>query len=51
MQQLRASGEVKTLEAAVIHARLLIAVDSQPVAAELINVPQRYGSEGITWHS
>ena len=32
-RQLRVSGEVKTLEAAVTHARLLMAVDSQPVAA------------------
>jgi len=32
-RQLRASGEVKTLEAAVTRARLLMTVDSQPVAA------------------
>ena len=33
MKQLRASGEVKMLEAAVTRSRLLITVDSQPVAA------------------
>ena len=31
-RQLRASGEVKTLEAAMEHVRLLMAIDSQPVA-------------------
>ena len=33
MRQLSASGEVETLEAAVTRARLLMAVESQPVAA------------------
>ena len=42
-RQLRASGEVKTLEAAVTRARLLIAVDSQPVAA--IEEPTNGSSE------
>ena len=32
-QQLRVSREVKTLEAAITRARLLMAMDSQPVAA------------------
>ena len=32
-RQLRASGEIRTLEAAVTRARLLMAVDSQPAAA------------------